>query len=155
MQLIAFILLLLFFVQSYFFYGLFQKNSALDKKYEDAVLAIQYHEKKNLEMAKQVQGAKDKNAEMHTRLTIEKIDHTELKSKNDQLKQTINQLEQKNNSQAIFLQQKDNEILILKNELLKYLSEWDYLISYENTISWTYCIIRTLSLYASNWMHDG
>ena len=123
MKLIAFILLLLFFVQSYFFYGLFQKNSALDKKYEDAVLAIQYHEKKNLEMAKQVQGAKDKNAEIHTRLTIEKIDHTELKSKNDQLKQTINQLEQKNNSQAIFIQQKDNEILILKNELLKYLSE--------------------------------
>ena len=123
MKLIAFILLLLFFVQSYFFYGLFKKNLALDKKYEDAVLAIQYHEKKNLEMAKQVQGAKDKNAEMHKRLTIEKIDHTELKSKNDQLKQTINQLEQKNNSQAIFLQQKDNEILILKNELLKYLSE--------------------------------
>lgn len=123
MKLTAFILLLLFFVQSYFFYGLFQKNLALDKKYDDAVLAIQYHEKKNLEMAKQVQDAKEKNAEMHTRLTIEKIDHTELKSKNDQLKQTINQLEQKNNSQAIFLQQKDNEILILKNELLKYLSE--------------------------------
>ena len=123
MKLTAFILLLLFFVQSYFFYGLFKNNSALDKKYEDAMLAIQYHEKKNLEMAKQVQGAKDKNAEMHTRLTIEKIEHTELKSKNDQLKQTINQLEQKNNSQSIFLQQKDNEILILKNELLKYLSE--------------------------------
>ena len=123
MKLIALILVLLFFVQSYFFYGLFQKNSALDKKYEDAILAIQYHEKKNLEMAKQVQSTKDKNAEMHTRLTIEKIDRTELKSKNDQLKQTINQLEQKNNSQAIFIQQKDNEILILKNELLKYLSE--------------------------------
>ena len=123
MKLTAFILLLLFFVQSYFFYGLFQKNSALDKKYEDAVLAIQYHEKKNLEMAKQVQGAKDKNAEIHTRLTIEKINHTELKLKNDELKQTINQLEQKNNSQAIFIQQKDNEILILKNELLKYISE--------------------------------
>ena len=123
MKLIAFSLLLLFFLQSYFLYGLFKKNSALDKKYEDAVLAIQYHEKKNLEMAKQVQGAKDKNAEIHTRLTIEKIDRTELMSKNDQLKQAINQLEQKNNSQAIFLQQKDNEILILKNELLKYLSE--------------------------------
>ena len=123
MKLTALLLLLLFFIQSYFFYSLFQKNSALDKKYEDAVLAIQYHEKKNLEMAKQVQGAKDKNAEMHTRLTIEKIDHTELKSKNAQLNHTINQLEQKNNSQAIFLQQKDNEIMILKNELLKYLSE--------------------------------
>ena len=155
MKLIAFTLLLLFFVQSYFFYGLFQKNSALDKKYEDAVLAIQYHEKKNLEMAKQVQGAKDKNAEMHTRLTIEKIDHTELKSKNDQLKQTINQLERKNNSQAIFIQQKDNEILILKNELLKYLSEWDYLVSYENKISCTYCIIRAFSLNTTHWVHDG
>ena len=123
MKLTALILLFLFFVQSYFFYGLFQKNLALEKKYEDTVLAIQYHEKKNLEMAKQVQGAKDKNAEIHTRLTIEKINHTELKLKNDELKQNINQLEQKNNSQAIFLQQKDNEILILKNELLKYLSE--------------------------------
>ena len=118
MKLTALILLFLFFVQSYFFYGLFQKNLALDKKYEDTLLAIQYHEKKNLEMAKQVQGAKDKNAEIHTRLTIEKINHTELKLKNDELKQNINQLEQKNNSQAIFIQQKDNEILILKNELL-------------------------------------
>jgi len=123
MKLTALILLFLFFVQSYFFYGLFQKNLALEKKYEDTVLAIQYHEKKNLEMAKQVQGAKDKNAEIHTRLTIEKINHTELKLKNDELKQNINQLEQKNNSQAIFIQQKDNEILILKNELLKYISE--------------------------------
>ena len=123
MKLTALILLFLFFVQSYFFYGLFQKNLALDKKYADTVLAIQYHEKKNLEMAKQVQGAKDKNAEIHTRLTIEKINHTELKLKNDELKQNINQLEQKNNSQAIFIQQKDNEILILKNELLKYISE--------------------------------
>ena len=123
MKLTALILLFLFFVQSYFFYGLFQKNLALDKKYKDTVLAIQYHEKKNLEMAKQVQGAKDKNAEIHTRLTIEKINHTELKLKNDELKQNINQLEQKNNSQAIFIQQKDNEILILKNELLKYISE--------------------------------
>ena len=123
MKLTALILLFLLFVQSYFFYGLFQKNLALDKKYEDTVLAIQYHEKKNLKMAKQVQGAKDKNAEIHTRLTIEKINHTELKLKNDELKQNINQLEQKNNSQAIFIQQKDNEILILKNELLKYISE--------------------------------
>ena len=123
MKLTALILLFLFFVQSYFFYGLFQKNLALDKKYEDTVSAIQYHEKKNLEMARQVQGAKDKNAEIHTRLTIEKINHTELKLKNDELKQNINQLEQKNNSQAIFIQQKDNEILILKNELLKYISE--------------------------------
>ena len=74
-------------------------------------------------MPNQVQGAKYNIAEMQTQKNIKKIDHTELKSKNDQLKQTINQLEQKNNSQAIFIQQKDNEILILKNELLKYLSE--------------------------------
>ena len=123
MKLIAFILLLLFFLQSYFFYDLLQKNSALYKRYEDTVLAIQFHEKKNLEMANQVQDAKDKNEEMHARLTIEKINYTELTSKNDELKQTINKLEKKNNSQAIFLKQKDNEILILKNELLKYLSE--------------------------------
>lgn len=123
MKLLAAILLTFLFLQSYFFYDLSRKNSALSKKYEDALLAIQYHEKKNLEMIKQVQDVKNKNAEMHARLTIQKIDHTELKTKNDALKHSINQLEQKNNSQAIFIQQKDNEILILKNELLKYLSE--------------------------------
>ena len=123
MKLMAFILLLLFFVQSYFFYGLFRENLSLDRKYEDIVLAINYHENKNLEMAEDLQGAKDKNAEIQTRLTLEKINHTELKAKHNKLGQIINQLEQKINSQKIFIQQKDNEILILKNELLKYLSE--------------------------------
>ena len=123
MKLITLILLLLFFVQSYFFYNLFRKNLALNLKYEDATLAIKYHEKKNFDMAKKVKLTKDKNAEIQTRLTLEKIDHTELKSKNNQLKNVIKQQEEKISSQNIFIQQKDNEILILKNELLKYLSE--------------------------------
>ena len=123
MKLTALILLLLFFFQSYFFYSLFQKTINLDKSYDDAILAIRYHDKKNMEMIKQLQSAKDKNAEINARLTLEKINQTELKSKIDQLKQSIHKLEQKNKSQTIFIQQKDNEILILKNELLKYLSE--------------------------------
>ena len=123
MKLTALILLLVFFIQSYFFYDIFQKNYSLDKKYEDSLLAIQYHEKKNIEIAEQVLAAKNRISGIYSQLTIEKINNTELKSKNDKLEQTINQLEEKNNSQAIFIQQKDNEILILKNELLKYLSE--------------------------------
>jgi|TARA_A100001015_G_scaffold187482_2_gene208811 chromosome segregation ATPase len=123
MKILATILLTLLFVQSYFFYDLNQKNKALDKEYQDAGLAISYHEKKNIEMIKQVQFAENKIAEMDASVTKQKIDYTELQAKNDQLKHTINQLKQKNNSQEIFVQQKDKEIIILKNELLKYLSE--------------------------------
>lgn len=123
MKLIVVILLTLLFSQSYFFYGLSQKNSALEKKYEDSILAIHYHEEKNLNMIKQVQFAENKLEEMDATLTKQKINNTELKVKNDQLRHSIHQLEQKNNAQEIFIQQKDNEILILKNELLKFLSE--------------------------------
>ena len=123
MKLLIAILLTLLFVQSYFFYDLSKKSSALGKEYEDAVLTIRYHEKKNLEMIKQVQLAENKNKAIQSTLSKEKIRYSELKTKNDQTQYTINQLEQKNNSQAIIIQQKDNEILILKNELLKYLSE--------------------------------
>jgi chromosome segregation ATPase len=123
MKILAAILLTLLFVQSYFFYDLNQKNKALDKEYQDAGLAISYHEKKNIEMIKQVQFAENKIAEMDASVTKQKIDYTELQAKNDQLKHTINQLKQKNKSQEIFVQQKDKEIIILKNELLKYLSE--------------------------------
>lgn len=123
MKILAAILLTLLFVQSYFFYDLNQKKKALDKEYQDAGLAISYHEKKNIEMIKQVQFAENKIAEMDASVTKQKIDYTELQAKNDQLKHTINQLKQKNNSQEIFVQQKDKEIIILKNELLKYLSE--------------------------------
>lgn len=123
MKLLVAILLTLFFLQSYFFYSLSKENTALFKEYEEAVLAIGYHENKNSEMIKQVQLAKNKNAEMDERLTLQKIENAELKAKNDQLRHTINQLEQQKNSHEIFIQQKDNEILILKNELLKYLSE--------------------------------
>lgn len=123
MKILAAILLTLLFVQSYFFYDLNQKKKALDKEYQDAGLAISYHEKKNIEMIKQVQFAENKIAEMDASVTKQKIDYTELQAKNDQLKHTINQLKQKNNSQEIFVQQKDKEIIVLKNELLKYLSE--------------------------------
>jgi len=123
MKILAAILLTLLFVQSYFFYDLNQKNKTLHKEYQDAGLAISYHEKKNIEMIKQVQFAENKIAEMDASVTKQKIDYTELQAKNDQLKHTINQLMQKNNSQEIFVQQKDKEIIVLKNELLKYLSE--------------------------------
>ena len=123
MKLLVAILLILLFAQSYFFYDLSKKKSALHKEYEDAVLAIDYHEKKNLEMIKQVQLAQNNKEAIQATLTQQKIKYSELKATNDQSQYTINQLEQKNDSQAIIIEQKDNEILILKNELLKYLSE--------------------------------
>ena len=123
MKILPAILLTLLFVQSYFFYDLTQKKKALNKEYQDAVLAIRYHEKKNIEIIKQVQFAENKIAEMDASVSKQKIDYTKLQANNDQLNHTINQLKQKNNSQEIFVQQKDKEIIILKNELLKYLSE--------------------------------
>ena len=117
------ILISLLFVQAYFFNNTSKKNTALLKEYEDAVLAISYHEKKNSEMVKLIQFAENKNADLDSELRAQKIANSELKIKNDAIKHTINQLEQKINSQNIFIQQKDNELLLLKNELLKYISE--------------------------------
>lgn len=123
MKTLVAILISLLFVQAYFFNNTSKKNTALLKEYEDAVLAISYHEKKNSEMVKLIQFAENKNADLDSELRAQKIANSELKIKNDALKHTINQLEQKINSQNIFIQQKDNELLLLKNELLKYISE--------------------------------
>lgn len=123
MKTLVAILISLLFVQTYFFNNTSQKNTALLKEYEDAVLAISYHEKKNSEMVKLIQFAENKNADLDSELRAQKIANSELKIKNDAIKHTINQLEQKINSQNIFIQQKDNELLLLKNELLKYISE--------------------------------
>jgi peptidoglycan hydrolase CwlO-like protein len=123
MKTLVAILISLLFVQTYFFNNTSKKNTALLKEYEDAVLAISYHEKKNSEMVKLIQFAENKNADLDSELRARKIANSELKIKNDALKHTINQLEQKINSQNIFIQQKDNELLLLKNELLKYISE--------------------------------
>ncbi|MFL2847569.1 MAG: hypothetical protein ACJZ9B_01175 [Coraliomargaritaceae bacterium] len=123
MKTLVAILISLLFVQTYFFNNTSKKNTALLKEYEDAVLAISYHEKKNSEMVKLIQFAENKNADLDSELRAQKIANSELKIKNDAIKQTINQLEQKINSQNIFIQQKDNELLLLKNELLKYISE--------------------------------
>lgn len=123
MKTLVAILIFLLFVQTYFFNNTSQKNTALLKEYEDAVLAISYHEKKNSEMVKLIQFAENKNADLDSELRAQKIANSELKIKNDAIKHTINQLEQKINSQNIFIQQKDNELLLLKNELLKYISE--------------------------------
>lgn len=123
MKTLVAILISLLFVQTYFFNNTSKKNTALLKEYEDAVLAISYHEKKNSEMVKLIQFAENKNADLDSELRAQKIANSELKIKNDALKHTINQLEQKINSQNIFIQQKDNELLLLKNELLKYISE--------------------------------
>lgn len=123
MKILTAILILLVFTQGYFLNNLSHEKTASLKEYEDAILAISYHEKKNAEMMKEVQFAKNKNEEIDAKLSAQKIAYTELKTKNDGLTHTINQIEQRINSQKIFIQQKDNEILVLKNELLKYLSE--------------------------------
>ena len=123
MKTLVAILISLLFIQGYFLNNNSQKNTALNKEHEDAVLAISYHEKKNSKIMKLIEFAENKNADMDAQLREQKIANSELKTKNDALKHSINQFEQKINSQTIFIQQKDSEILVLKNELLKYISE--------------------------------
>jgi predicted RNase H-like nuclease (RuvC/YqgF family) len=123
MKTLVAILISLLFIQGYFLNNNSKKNTALIKEHEDAVLAISYHEKKNSKIMKLIEFAENKNADMDAQLREQKIVNSELKTKNDALKHSINQFEQKINSQTIFIQQKDSEILVLKNELLKYISE--------------------------------
>lgn len=123
MKTLVAILISLLFIQGYFLNNNSQKNTALIKEHEDAVLAISYHEKKNSKIMKLIEFAENKNADMDAQLREQKIANSELKTKNDTLRHSINQFEQKINSQTIFIQQKDSEILVLKNELLKYISE--------------------------------
>jgi predicted RNase H-like nuclease (RuvC/YqgF family) len=123
MKTLVAILISLLFIQGYFLNNNSQKNTALIKEHEDAVLAISYHEKKNSKIMKLIEFAENKNADMDAQLREQKIANSELKTKNDALRHSINQFEQKINSQTIFIQQKDSEILVLKNELLKYISE--------------------------------
>ena len=123
MKILITILLSLLFVQSYFFYDLSKKKTALHKEYEDSTLAINYHKKKNLEMVKEVQLAKNHIISMQALLAKQKNENSEFKAKNEQTQHKLSKIKQKNDSQAIIIQQKDNEILILKNELLKYISE--------------------------------
>ncbi|MDG1702333.1 MAG: hypothetical protein P8I61_05400 [Opitutae bacterium] len=123
MKTLVAILISLLFIQGYFLNNNSKKNTALIKEHEDAVLAISYHEKKNSKIMKLIEFAENKNADMDAQLREQKIANSELKTKNDALRHSINQFEQKINSQTIFIQQKDSEILVLKNELLKYISE--------------------------------
>lgn len=123
MKTLVAILISLLFIQGYFFNNNSQNNTALIKEHEDAVLAISYHEKKNSKIMKLIEFAENKNADMDAQLREQKIANSELKTKNDALRHSINQFEQKINSQTIFIQQKDSEILVLKNELLKYISK--------------------------------
>lgn len=123
MKTLVAILISLLFIQGSFLNNNSQKNTALIKEHEDAVLAISYHEKKNSKIMKLIEFAENKNADMDAQLREQKIANSELKTKNDALRYSINQFEQKINSQTIFIQQKDSEILVLKNELLKYISE--------------------------------
>lgn len=123
MKTLVAILISLLFIQGSFLNNNSQKNTALIKEHEDAVLAISYHEKKNSKIMKLIEFAENKNADMDAQLREHKIANSELKTKNDALRHSINQFEQKINSQTIFIQQKDSEILVLKNELLKYISE--------------------------------
>ena len=123
MKLAAFILLALLLIQSYFYNELIKTNLALEKNHTDVDQAIQYYEEKNYGITQKSEDLRNEKKEILNKLATKKIEAFELKSTNKSLTHKISQAEEKINLLSLTIESKDEEIFILKNELLKYLSK--------------------------------
>ena len=85
--------------------------------------AIQYYEEKNYGINQKAEDLRNENKEILNKLATKKIEAFELKSTNESLTHKISQAEEKINLLSLTIENKDEEIFILKNELLKYLSK--------------------------------
>lgn len=120
MKIITFILLFLVFLQSYYFTKLYKKNETLIRKFDETTLAVEYYREKYLEIIEQANSLENRLKEIGAMLSAKELEHSELINLNSQHLISINLLKDKNSSQEILLNQKDNEIMLLKNELLKF-----------------------------------
>lgn len=100
-----------------------RENRGLKMIADSAEGAIQYHETKNAELGNRIQFLEGKIAEYEAKISEEKSLVFKLKTEKDSAVQGIKKLENKQREQALTLEQKDNEILLLKNELLKYFQQ--------------------------------
>lgn len=120
MKIITFILLFLLFFQSYYFTKKYKENEILLRKYDETTLAVEYYRDKYLEIIEQANLLENRLKEIEATQSAQELDRAELININSQYLNSINSLKDKNSSQEILLNQKDNEIMLLKNELLKF-----------------------------------
>lgn len=100
-----------------------RENRGLKTESDGVESAIEYHETKNAELGNRIQFLESKIDEYEAKFSEEKTLVFELKTENNLLKQQVQELKNGNRAQALALEQKNSEILVLKNELLKYFQE--------------------------------
>lgn len=123
MKILSLSLIALVIILVYVLNQQFRENQGLKTVADGVEAAIQYHETKNAELGNQIQFLESKIAEYEAKFSEEKSLVFELKKEKDTAEQTVQKLNTKHREQALALEQKDNEILLLKNELLKYFQE--------------------------------
>lgn len=100
-----------------------RENRGLKTVSDGVEAAIEYHETKNAELGNRIQFLESKIDDYEAKLSEGKSLVFELKTEKDILKQRVQELKNGNREQALALEQKNGEILVLKNELLKYFQE--------------------------------
>lgn len=116
-------LIALLFIVCYMLNQQFQENRGLKTVADGVEAAIEYHEAKNAELRNRIKFLESKIAEYDAKISEEKNLVFELKTEKDIAEQQVQKLNNAHREQAVILEQKDSEILVLKNELLKYFQE--------------------------------
>lgn len=119
MRLIIITLIAFLFLLSYAIKSSKQNYTSLEKEYEEALKAINYHAKINEKMGEEVKLLELKIGEINDNQIRNKTLITELELENKTLNQRNNNLKRQNDSNMALIKKKSNELIFLKNELLK------------------------------------
>ena len=99
-----------------------QEKAILSQSKEEALEAVIYFKAKSIEYTKQSQLQKNLITQKNQQINELKTTTNLLNNKAESLQQKNRALEESYESQALILEQQQNEILILKQELLEYIS---------------------------------
>lgn len=113
------ITIILLTIQGFFLNQTYKKNEALNLALEKAESAVLYYESNRNSYSKKNQLKELKISELNNQLANQKKRISALKLEKDKLGQQINSLRNLIQSTKESSKQKDQEILVLKNEILK------------------------------------
>ena len=99
-----------------------QEKAILSQSKDEALEAVIYFKAKSIEHTKQSQLQKNLITQKNQQINELKTTTNLLNNKAESLQQKNRALEESYESQALILEQQQNEILILKQELLEYIS---------------------------------
>lgn len=116
-------LVALLFILSYLLNQKFEENRGLKKVADGVEAAIQYHETKNAELGNRIEYLEIKIVDFEAKISAQKSLVFELQTEKDMVEQQLQKINTEQKELAVILEQKDSEILVLKNELLKYFQE--------------------------------